>query len=152
NFGTKTIRNSSLSQAYYEEKLMRCMDSLNELYVALTRAKEHLYVNVIGENNPLQSFLAGDIIRYALRSFESETGKSVDFNSMVDPEKVKKEQPTESPEYWRLDFYPQGGHLKQQLDRTAYDRLAEQSVQQRIRKGTLVHHLLSKINDEFELD
>lgn len=42
-FGT-AARQSSLSEQYYEEELYNYMDALNTLYVATTRAKEHLWV------------------------------------------------------------------------------------------------------------
>src|SRR5690606_1253932 len=46
---------SSLYRAYFEEMLFNYMDALNTLYVATTRARQHLYITapgIKGEDQP----------------------------------------------------------------------------------------------------
>ncbi|MGO1597285.1 MAG: UvrD-helicase domain-containing protein [Sphingobacterium sp.] len=42
---TKTLANSAFYQQYYEEMLFNFMDALNTFYVAMTRARKHIYLS-----------------------------------------------------------------------------------------------------------
>lgn len=148
----KMMGDSVLSTAYYEERMLRYMDALNEIYVALTRAKHHLFINLIGEkgkdkteknfvSNLKNSFIASDIIRFALAKHEFIPGLIEDEMPM--PEEMK-EQETEEENSWSFTNYPQAKHLQLQLNKETTRQLQGLSPNKKQRLGVLAHDLLSR--------
>ena len=147
----KTMGDSALSTAYYEERLLRYMDALNEIYVALTRAKKHLFINLIGEKGAskteknsvtnLKSFIASDIIRFALAKHDIIPGLVED--EMPSPVE-EQEQDLEEVNMWSFENYPQAKHLKLQLNKETSRQLQGLSQNKKQRLGILAHDVLSR--------
>lgn len=136
------MEESVLSSAYYEERMLRHMDALNEIYVALTRAKHHIFINLIGEGKKLEgSFIASDIIRFALEKCEEIPGlvqdKLPDF-SQGETSVLAEENS------WSFENYPQAQHLQLQLNKETSRQLQSLSANKKQRLGILAHDLLSR--------
>lgn len=139
------MQESVLSPAYYEERMLRYMDALNEIYVALTRAKHHLFINLIGEGKKLESsFIASDIIRFALYNYEEIPG----LVSGELPAFSKNGKPTLGEENsWSFENYPHAHHLKLQLNKETSQQLQGLSPNKKQRLGILAHDLLSRTQE-----
>jgi ATP-dependent exoDNAse (exonuclease V) beta subunit len=146
-----TMESSVLSKAYYEERLFRYMDALNEIYVALTRAKHHLFLNLIGQKKELdKSFLASDIIRLALDGKNDipgliTQGELSDFTY----EETLADKKDNS---WSFEYYPQSQHLKLQLNKETQKQLDALVQNKRQRLGILSHELLSRADSIEQVD
>lgn len=136
------MEESVLSSAYYEERMLRYMDALNEIYVALTRAKHHIFINLIGEGKKLESsFIASDIIRFAVEKCNDIPGLVQDKL----PAFSKSEAPVpEEGNSWSFEDYPQTQHLQLQLNKETGRQLQGLSLNKKQRLGILAHDLLSR--------
>jgi ATP-dependent exoDNAse (exonuclease V) beta subunit len=146
-----TMENSVLSKAYYEERLFLYMDALNEIYVALTRAKHHLFLNLIDQKRELEnSFIASDIIRFALNGNTDIPGLITqgEVPAIVQEEKLEDGQENR----WSFENYPQSQHLKLQLNKETQRQLEALVQNKRQRLGILAHELLSRADDIGQID
>ncbi len=164
------MEESVLSSAYYEERMLRYMDALNEIYVALTRAKHHLFINLIGEGRRnaneeesvkrwkpgevttqlARSFIASDIIRFAL-------ARHVEIPGLVQDEPpgfLRDESPElrEVNNSWSFDNYPQTQHLQLKLNKETSHQLQSLSTNKKQRLGILAHDLLSRVEGLESID
>jgi hypothetical protein len=80
DFG-KSLQNSTFSASYYEEEKMNRMDTLNTLYVALTRAKSNLFLMV---ENPPKKRGAERIQNYIFDVVENDMASVGDIVPSVD--------------------------------------------------------------------
>ena len=143
------MESSVLSSAYYEERMLRYMDALNEIYVALTRAKHHLFINLIGEGKALEnSFIASDIIRFALAGrgdipglVQGELPAFLENNGLE----------LDEGNAWSFQNYPQAKHLQLQLNKETSRQLQGLSPNKKQRLGILAHDLLSRTQKLQEL-
>lgn len=143
-----TMKDSSLNMAFYEESMLRYLDALNEIYVALTRAKECLFINLIGESGkrPLDKiFIASDIIRFALEGIKSEQLPGlveIELPSFTSNQAEK----TESNNSWSFSDYPLSQQLKVELNKETKRQLQSISASKKQRMGILAHDLLARTN------
>lgn len=146
-----TMETSSVSAAYYEERLLRYMDAINEIYVALTRAKHHIFINLIGEGKAGlgDSFIASDIIRFALENRKEIPGLVEDelLEIVLNPEST-----SEDDESWSFKDYPQAQHLQLQLNKETNNQLQGLSTNKSQRLGILSHEVLSRTFEIEDID
>jgi ATP-dependent exoDNAse (exonuclease V) beta subunit len=139
----KTLAATALKDAYYEEMLFSYMDALNTLYVALTRARTHLWIRIPGlGGKPLENYLASDIIRVALEDSELR-GRKFIFPEKVMPAGTQQET-APAKETWSFDTYPRASHLNMQLNKETSNQLERMDRSGNIRFGLILHELLSR--------
>lgn len=147
----EVIVKSSLALRYFEEWMLRAMDCINEVYVAFTRARKHLFMNLIESKDRPNSFIAGDIVRFALEALGADAANLYDTH-LPDPVPETEKQSGEDPEdTWVFDQYAQGSYLKQSSGKEKAEKHAEQRDTY-VRRGTLAHHLLARVDDVKALD
>src|SRR5690606_38858772 len=141
------LAKSALFKAYYEEMLFSHMDALNALYVAFTRAREHLYVMAPGrvDQKDIRNPLAGDILWEVLQEQAEALGVSFDEGIALHTEVVNKPK-TAAPvaDSWSFDHYPVSGNVRQLLAhhivQSGPDLLARERA---MRQGQIVHELIA---------
>ena len=144
-----TMKDSSLKMPYFEESMLRHLDGLNEIYVALTRAKHCLFINLIGENNKRalgNTIIASDIIRYALKEISSEKLPGLVEEKelpLFTTENMKKQEIDSS---WSFTTYPLSQQLRLELNKETKRQLQSVSANKKQRLGILAHELLARTN------
>src|SRR5690554_500352 len=164
-FGTAT-RQSSLSEQYFEEELYNYMDALNTLYVATTRAREHLWILAPdpvkikkkgnGENVELvevadyQVTTVGDLIHKTLKKHsmtylfgaESSGGDT----AQIAEKRIKEETLEEREKEIALYGYPsKGGAGSAGLPTMRLTREARELKQKSALFSTTLHDLMGKV-------
>ncbi len=149
----KLMRGSLVKRQYYEEKVYCLMDALNTLYVAMTRARNHLFLCLPeykdGNNNIMglpRTFLAADLLHYAISQNELSPIKVSDQET----KSISSENTTTQD--WAFSAYPIAHHLDKQnipLDKNKLNRLDNDH---NIRIGIVVHELLSQCHSIENVD
>ena len=142
---------SSLAFRYFEEWMLSAMDCINEVYVAFTRAKKHLFMNLIESKTGAKSFIVGDIVRFALEALGPESKMLYDSSLSTDKKRSGVDPKVDAERSWVLERYTQGPYLQQAF---GHEDHTESPVHREayVRRGVLAHLLLSKVNNGLELD
>lgn len=176
NFGklhfpfSKAMGKSLFKKQYYEEFLYNYMDSLNTLYVATTRARQHLYITApntkenkgTDENTPdgdrfeRKETHITDFIFHALNEkdspFQTKNGSLHVNTEEVIPKKEKKaeENVTSSislNEYWVSSFFAQKWEEENDLDLSKIFTMEQAAL-----FGNLAHKILAEIKTVDEIE
>ncbi|MEJ2884072.1 UvrD-helicase domain-containing protein [Pedobacter sp. GR22-6] len=144
---SKELGRSSVAKPYFEELLYNNMDALNMLYVATTRAKEYLYLSIMGKKTATVTNI-GDLLAKVYEDQLSDEGAYVvDEAVPLQPEKPKERNEIE------LDHYPVSDRLSQVFDaslkRRELDLLTGESPG---RTGSILHEVLAEAEDAAQVD
>jgi ATP-dependent helicase/nuclease subunit A len=136
----KSLAASSTAHAYFGELLYNYMDALNMLYVAATRAKEHLFMTVREKSSYTNIGSIGDLLVNVIKNIDLP-----DENVQDSP--TKKSQP-DNRSVIQLDHYPLTDRLSNVL--TAEREYPEADLLSRnaaLREGAILHEVLSRAGD-----
>lgn len=144
----KKFAGSLLKNQYFSERLFNFMDGLNTLYVAMTRAKYHLFLclPVFSKDSDNVSFVAGETIAKALSAFELKEDRKLIFpEEPFGPPTSRQEHPKSdsSP----FTYYPLAEHLNKQWQKDGSHQLERLNNDRNIRIGIAAHELLSRCHD-----
>lgn len=140
---------SRLYRAYYEEMLFNYMDALNTLYVATTRARQHLYITAPKTGDVLKdrSLVAGDLIGKNLSAIADQL-------TVPDEGRLELGSPVpdngsganvSSDATWAFDGYPLSTRIKDEPARPATDaELDLIRLDRAKRQGQLLHEVLAE--------
>jgi ATP-dependent exoDNAse (exonuclease V) beta subunit len=156
-----TLRNSAFSHDYYTETMLSTMDNLNLLYVAMTRAVNHLFVIMPykeGNNKPgtvgeliqhlvEQPFLADSIDRQKYIDFENywnpvtkilESGQFIENREeeLSEGEKISNDMLILNSNSMKMNI---------RLHSRDYFRLTGDNQTERINRGTVMHQVFENI-------
>jgi len=140
----KKFADSLLKNQYFSEQLFSFMDGLNTLYVAMTRAKHHLFLclPVFSRDSEDIGFVAGESIAKTLSAFELKEQKPLIF-----PEEpigqLSIEPKTQQP-FKPFACYPLAEHLNRQWQKDGRHQLERLNNDRNIRIGIAAHELLSR--------
>ncbi len=141
------LSKSALFKAYYEEMLFSHMDALNALYVAFTRAREHLYVTAPGrvEGKDVKNPLVADVLWEVLQEQAETLG--VSFNEGIClGAAAADDHKTGTPIAggWCFDRYPLSGNVRQLLTSHVVQRDLDMLGREKaMRQGQIVHELIA---------
>ena len=161
---TQILGNSIFYKQYYEEMLFNYMDALNTCYVAMTRAKQHLYITApqfkenvdkkTGEilGAEIKNELISDILLQVLQQSDSDftvQNNQLDIQEVLEP-KAKNE---ESENLIHLSDYPQSLALESALDKSTGRSINNILLMEKAAQyGVLAHEIISLVNSESEID
>jgi len=148
------MQHTLFSAAYCRERMLGYMDSLNLLYVALTRAKDALYIG-IPDSQKKELNHTGDLLRSlmdkkpalqpSLHSLdEYRNGPLLEVGSL--PEYRRKDQ---GPVHWKFNSYPVNNsraNLKVRLRNDEYFVDEEGIYSSELMYGNIMHQIFSRIN------
>ena len=148
---------SSLYRAYFEEMLFNYMDALNTLYVATTRARQHLYITAPGVKgqDPVNTLVAGDLLMEALKHHAGELNVAFE-------EGIRLGRPiarlattglNDKSTFLSFDHYPTSDRLKAVLTRREIPtELALVHREAARRHGQLLHELMANTANNVGLE
>ncbi|MDD2537981.1 MAG: UvrD-helicase domain-containing protein [Bacteroidales bacterium] len=134
------LKHTLFSRDYYLEYAQRVLDSLNLLYVAVTRPRDELYLFLPFGKNASRGEISYHV-RTALASGESPTDETWSYGRQLP---VPASEPALSPGY-RMEEYPSAdfsNELKISYRDEAFDYSPDDSLRQ---WGIVLHKLLSRI-------
>ncbi len=143
----KDLGHSSVAKPYFEELLYNNMDALNMLYVATTRAKEYLYLSIMGKKTPTVTNI-GDLLAKVYEDQLSEESVYL-LDDAVAPQAEKQRERDEI----KLDHYPVSNRLSEVFDanlkRREIDLLTGESPG---RTGSILHEVLAEAEAAAEVE
>ncbi len=167
----RSLKNSIFSHDYYREMLLSIMDNLNLLYVATTRAINHLFfimpykddikqVNTVADliqklvENPvlrdsieMEKYLDfGEYWDPSTKIFES--GKMVSIPALDPSEQTMREVRPNEP----LTLNSNSKRMEIRLHSKDYFQLTGNQRTERINKGTVIHQIFEKITTGKDLE
>lgn len=158
------VGKSIFYKQYFEEKLFNYMDSLNTLYVATTRAIEHLYITApffaekedkkIGQYIDVKNELISDIVYQVLDNHQSPF-KMEDKKVSLDLPIQKQKQPEQDQQIIALEKYPLSKAMEKALDKDRAKNLSV-SIMMMLDKasqyGILAHQIMAEANSLKDVD
>ncbi len=152
----KDLANTIFSDYYYEEKYSSCLDNLNLLYVALTRAKDAIYGFSV--NNPRSGNCIAGILKEVLVSDKPITGKQdfilstlydtekniFEFGNMPGNEKIVNKKSEVTSSGYRVTRAMES--LKLKLHGENYFSSEDPALRKKINYGKLMHEIFEGIN------
>lgn len=157
---TSSVGKSIFYQQYFEEKLFNYMDSLNTLYVATTRAVEHLYITApafatdkkTGEVkicNELISDVIYQVLDHPNAPFPLQEHK-VEVNNFIPKEEEKDEEPSESP--IALTHYPISVAMEKALEKNSTRTINTILMLEKASQyGILAHEVMAEATKESDI-
>lgn len=143
----KKFAGSLLKNQYFSEQLFSFMDGLNTLYVAMTRAKHHLFLclPVFSKESNDISFVAGEAVANALTAFELKEQQKLIFPEEPSEQQIaeREQQEPDTP----FAYYPLAEHLNKQWQKESRNQLERLNNDQNIRIGLAAHELLSRCHE-----
>ncbi|RYY06996.1 MAG: Dna2/Cas4 domain-containing protein, partial [Sphingobacteriaceae bacterium] len=133
-----------------EELLFNFTDSLNMLYVAATRTRNHLYITAPGQGKiEAKTSIAGDLILEALKKpINGLTAKTDETGFWLDEPVVESAQKSSAEEKIEMQDYPLSKRLEKALEsKKVWDKLDLLSGDAAQHKGIILHELLSRTMD-----
>jgi ATP-dependent helicase/nuclease subunit A len=143
----KSLGRSSFSKAYFEELLFNFTDSLNMLYVATTRTRNHLYITAPGQGkNDAKTSIAGDLILEALKKpVDGLPAQTDETGFWLDEPVAETAQKPSAEERIEMQDYPLSRRLEKALEsKKVWDKLDLLSGDAAQHKGIILHELLSR--------
>lgn len=143
----KTYAGSSLKNQYFSEQLFSFMDGLNTLYVAMTRAKHHLFLCLptFETESKNISFVASETIALALNDYKLKEQKPLLFPEEPLNREVTKNQPHHINGIF--DHYPLAEHLSIEWQKEGSNQIERVNNDRNIRIGIAAHELLSRCHE-----
>lgn len=159
------VGDSIFYKQYFEEMLFNYMDALNTLYVATTRAVEHLYISApsfketvdkkTGEimglevKNEYISDLIYQVLDYIEAPFQLENGEIHIQHAIPSQE----EEETTSPNFIALDRYPISKELEKALEKSSKRTINNILMLEKASQyGILAHEIMSEVSNERDID
>lgn len=145
---TSALKASSIAKYYLEELLFNHMDALNNLYVATTRAKDYLYIGLLGKKKA-SLINIGDAI---LAVFAAEFAHSDDIHIGRLSTIGEKVAPVNA---LTLDGYPSTNRLDEIYLAESQDLLPQRYIDNIVQsgeRGTNLHQILAKISSVDEIE
>ncbi len=154
---SKSTRLSAIYPQYYEEMLYNYMDALNYLYVAMTRAGEHLYI-LAPDNPPSKTGTTsystiGDALHHILSQHPHANIGDGPLQVVQEGQRADRKTDTEARERLIIDGYRSSSLLAAKLEQVEA-RSAEriELMEQSAAFSNTLHELMSVIRDESEID
>ncbi|MCE1198867.1 MAG: UvrD-helicase domain-containing protein [Marinilabiliales bacterium] len=161
------LRNSYFSKNYYEEFMLSIMDNLNLLYVAFTRAVDHLFVicpwnEEIKKVTQVGEMLQQLLLQPLLPVMPDEPGyadlygkwnaatKVMQWGELVKVENQPHTDPPPVVEPLNLTF--DGKKMGIRIHGQDYFQLSENNRGERINRGNLMHKILEKVKSFADLE
>ena len=158
---SKALAKSSIAHAYFEELLFNYMDAINKLYVATTRAKEHIYIICqvpkpgVEPKSDYKSI--GQMLTGIIKLFPGYKAAFIDDDTLVIDYPVIDQNNKSSDlgglEIMQMHEYPLSDRLSEVLSVEAIssqlDRLSNNIS---LREGAILHDILSRLTHIKELD
>jgi ATP-dependent helicase/nuclease subunit A len=157
----KSLVNSVFSLDYYREMLLCIMDNLNLLYVAMTRARNNLFVIMPYKKGIKQAGNMAELMQTLMEQPQFpdsiDYDRYIDFGKYYDPankifesgllEKVSVQatSPEKDNREGHLMLNSKGSRMEIRLHGKDYFRLTGDTKTERINKGTVMHQLFEKI-------
>ncbi len=169
---SKTIKNSLLEKEYKDEQLQICIDNMNVLYVAFTRAKKNLFVigkRITGSSTTTRSLVIQNTINDLPNTLKDATlecdteDKNSDMHFVYGKLYVKNKGEKKSKNVFLLQPVLQQVNLKQENNKlefrqsNASRKFVEPSEDENTQlkytsTGTILHNVLARIHDVSEID
>ena len=153
---SKTLENTYFSSDYEEEFALTNLDNLNLLYVAFTRPIERLYVTVPerNDNRYHAGKLAEEIVTFdeSFKSTYNESSGVFEYGKTSKYVKPKKEDNIKSEQiktYVSNDWYKRILVVPKHRGADLFNR---NKSDEKIRKGLLIHEILSYIKTKDDVD
>jgi ATP-dependent helicase/nuclease subunit A len=146
---SKPLEDSYFSEDYMEEAALTKLDNLNLLYVAFTRAADHLIVNIpeSGKNE----FNAGDLVSEVMQEdlqMQNLISDKVSFGKVTQAEELKTESPYKIENIISSEFKD-----KIRIEAAAGKSIGKAGRIEEIKNwGNIVHKALSYINKKDDID
>ncbi|WP_443944978.1 UvrD-helicase domain-containing protein [Pedobacter sp. AW1-32] len=157
------LADSAVAKAYFEETLYSNLDALNEMYVATTRAKDYIYMGLMGKAKPSLSNV-GDALALVLDDFTA-FAEPVEAEGKVYPSEFAQTNRYEIDEYVEgkkdnaegnhisLSEFPTTERLSELYVETQERHLKHiLNIEQSGRKGSILHDVLANVSNEKEVD
>lgn len=166
---SKELEKSNFAADYYEEMLYAQMDSINLLYVALTRAEKEIVLYAPFKNDgKLELKIAGDLVYQTLQNNDAypKNEKIPDLTSYFSVENFEfifetnhesgsDKEKQKSENIVQLQSYHQSEWLDKIVAESELDDIFlpdPNNVQRKVNFGSVMHLLLSKIETEKDID
>lgn len=156
-----TLKNSAFSRDYYTETMLSTMDNLNLLYVAMTRAVNHLFVIMPYRKVNTSPGTMGELIQYLVEqpylSDSIDKLKYIDYQRCWDPEtkifelghfieNTEEEFPASGViQNEPLTLNSNSMKMNIRLHSRDYFLLTGNEQTERINRGTVMHQVFEKI-------
>lgn len=159
---TSSLGQSLFYKQYFEEKLFNYMDSLNTLYVATTRAVEHIYITAPafaekedkkeGRILDIKNDLISDIVYQVLTKEESPfplTGYSLSIDNPIPPNAQKEEDHAGT---LALTHYPTSRKIEENLEKVNERNINTILLMEKAsRYGILAHEVMAEATTESDI-
>lgn len=146
---------------YLEERIMGYVDSLNLLYVALTRAEEALIVGIEELDHDKEPSGAGQLIKRALErkavcsGAKDETMQYVDGAYLLGAPERKSSVDDPPAVSWKIGEYPveiSADRLRLRLKSADYFIRRSEGVERQVDFGNMMHELLRRVERSEDLE
>ena len=139
----KALANTPIREAYFEEMLYSYMDGLNALYVALTRAKKHLYLSFPDEASSNHSYrnIHHFILNFLSEMEQAHPNFANQYAKNITSQSIQNH--TQPANTWSFSRYPISRHLKKQLEVNIPENWNWFHQEEKIRTGIAAHHVLA---------
>lgn len=132
----KDLMKGPFSAAYTEEKIQIFLDNLNLLYVAFTRAVDHLHVFIPLPKKKKQ-FHVGDVVQEVVLREQDASQPDVHRYTFGDPDTKKRRKQGERHKNLILDDYPMGD---------MFSKTPEASYESpQLKRGQWLHYLMEQL-------
>lgn len=154
---SKQVQNSTLSSQYYEEMLYNYMDALNYLYVAMTRAGEHLYIlapdNPPPKKGPVTYSSIGDVLHEVLSQHPQAIVDELPLRMTIKGQQTEGKSITAERSAVLIGAYRSSSLLADKLEQVE-ERSAEriELMEQSAAFSNTLHELMSVVRQEFEIE
>lgn len=154
---SKFARHSAIYPQYYEEMLYNYMDALNYLYVAMTRAGEHLYIlapdNPPTKNGTTSCSSIGDALHHILSQHPHAIIDDEPLRVVQEGQPAARKMDTQAGETLVIDGYRSSSLLADKLEQVEM-RSAEriELMEQSAAFSNTLHELMSVIREEPEIE
>jgi len=155
---TQELSKSLVSKDYFKELMDTYLDSLNTLYVALTRARDFIFItSSLPSKNAMKTFeesknmgniLYYSLIRMGLLKKEEKQMVKIEWGD------ISKQEPINGipSKIFDLETYSVSGLLSEKESMNSLDSKNRFRMNKAAENGNLLHQILSKLEDIRDLD
>ena len=144
------LANSKVAKSYFEEVLYSCMDSLNMLYVATTRAIDYMYLGIMDKTDRSKITAIGDILSKSLTDLDLSFDET---NEYIIDEYVASAGDREEKQLIKLAQYPTTDRLSELYVPPQEKHLKHiLNIEKSGRKGSILHDILANANTEIGVE
>ncbi|WP_299568352.1 exodeoxyribonuclease V subunit beta [uncultured Pedobacter sp.] len=142
---TSALKASAVGKYYLEELLFNHMDALNNLYVATTRAKDYIYISIVGKAKPSLTNIGDAILAVYEGEFENADELQIGAYSEISDQK-------KTADLIDLTTYPTSSRLEEIYEEPeTRPKKYIDNITQSGKKGSVLHQILAEINQIDEI-